>query len=707
MEDSKLNKIDSSEDSVYGELDLTSQLRDKIRLQAQRLRSLEQYRALCEQRIQEIIPDHPIPITKEHLGQESPQNKELQLAKEKIARLEKNLSQQTIETNEDVKEDYLNDYDLLLEKYNDLLADKNDLEESLRAEMLNSEEQRTYIELLRQNIESKNNDFDGISFDRRMLPNINNTKNKTDENKREQNRFRHNVIEYESQIKRLTILLKNKELENENLINERHNLDSHLQQASEALQIAEEEVAKLEGEKISLLEYVEQHTVKEREMERELNDLSRYFEEMKKDFHETLSDLEAHKSIQNKYEVDNEVLKEELFKSNQNFSEQQAIINDLRETIQEKENIIKELKQDKTNAEIKIEKLQANIASLTESLKETQAASTVLQEQYDIISKGEFQKNENLTKIKHEYNLATQENNDLKEKLTELTNEIEAETKIRIELERFRELDIRQIQDFKIKILELQTKNTVLENTKKSKSDYHQLKEDDASKIAKLEQELNYLRETFREAQHRENFQVETLSNLKSHNSNLSKELEEIYQENEKLRVDLTKKTQDFEMYLSKFNHLNEYCESLENDKAEIDEYLSVENNSNRILKDQVLDYKTKIEDLARSLSELTKNSEKNERILQEKDLELMNYKKQLKLIEKDVEDEKQVKLRYLAEMKTLLDKIQSRDSELDKSNNEITNCCKIISAFCGKCTITYHDYRSCLSIGYKEFLDS
>ena len=59
-------KEEISGESNYSDNDLTSQLREKIRAQAQRLRGLEQYRILCEQRIQEISPGHPLPIRQEH-----------------------------------------------------------------------------------------------------------------------------------------------------------------------------------------------------------------------------------------------------------------------------------------------------------------------------------------------------------------------------------------------------------------------------------------------------------------------------------------------------------------------------------------------------------------------------------------------------------------------------------------------------------------
>ena len=58
-------------------------------------------------------------------------------------------------------------------------------------------------------------------------------------------------------------------------------------------------------------------------------------------------------------------------------------------------------------------------------------------------------------------------------------------------------------------------------------------------------------------------------------------------------------------------------------------------------------------------------------------------------------------------ESKENFSKTEILEKELEKLYLETANCCKIISAFCGKLTITYNDYRSCLTPGYKEFLDN
>ena len=55
MEEIRREKDESLSQSYYSDNELAGQLREKVRSQAQRLRSLEQYRLLCEQRIKSSV----------------------------------------------------------------------------------------------------------------------------------------------------------------------------------------------------------------------------------------------------------------------------------------------------------------------------------------------------------------------------------------------------------------------------------------------------------------------------------------------------------------------------------------------------------------------------------------------------------------------------------------------------------------------------
>ena len=55
--------------TAEGERDsFIEQLKEKIRSQAQRLNELESYKMLCEKRVIELCPDHPLPVLTSHLG---------------------------------------------------------------------------------------------------------------------------------------------------------------------------------------------------------------------------------------------------------------------------------------------------------------------------------------------------------------------------------------------------------------------------------------------------------------------------------------------------------------------------------------------------------------------------------------------------------------------------------------------------------------
>ena len=704
MEASKISEADNLDDSVYSDADLTYHLRDKIRQQAARLRGLDQYRVICEKRIQELSPGHPLPVKEDQRSAVLSVHQELQLARDKIQRLESHLSHHTLEVEEAKDQE---NYVLLLEKYNDMLKDKTDLEESLRAEMLNCEEQRTYIELLKQTIEGKLEEMDGISFDPRAMPVINNSRLKIDDSRREQSRMRNTILDYESQIKRLSHRLKTRENENEMLVKEREELDMHLRQAAEALQIAEEEVSKLEEEKNSMVEYLNQSTSKEREMERELNDLSKYFEEMKKDFHETLKTLEIIKNKESKQQAENEVHKEEIFRTSQQYSDIKNLMDTLKMNLQDKETALRIVKEDKMNAELKIEKLQANVLSLTESLKEAQTNASRIQEQLDSYSRKEAHKSQNLTRLQSEHMNLYQENSIFKEKFQILTKELDNSKKALNELERIRELDIKQLQDFKSKLLDYQVKNEIFEGFQKNRSDNKQARRSDQSRILQLEEEIQYLTESIHELQHKENNLSQNFNEAKSLNLKLSNQIEELYLENDSYRYKLDKKTKEADLYISKFNNLNEYYESIETDKSEMQDLLKTERLTLKLIKDQLEVEKIKYEELKKEMSDIERHKSKFEKSSQEKDEEVKQLKISLKNLEHDFEDERNVKNKLNIESKENFSKTEILEKELEKLYLETANCCKIISAFCGKLTITYNDYRSCLTPGYKEFLDN
>lgn len=63
-----ISSVGQAAGSAPGPSPLVRQLSEKIRLQAERLQIMEAYRALCERRILDYDPEHPMPVMPHHLG---------------------------------------------------------------------------------------------------------------------------------------------------------------------------------------------------------------------------------------------------------------------------------------------------------------------------------------------------------------------------------------------------------------------------------------------------------------------------------------------------------------------------------------------------------------------------------------------------------------------------------------------------------------
>lgn len=114
--------------------ELVQSLKEKVRQQARRLSALEQYRLLCEQRVKELSPDHPLPVLPDHLGTPSPLAIQLHRALQQVERLQQ-------------------EHTPTFGGEQQLLQERTELEAQLRSEVLHSEEQRALIESLKQALE--------------------------------------------------------------------------------------------------------------------------------------------------------------------------------------------------------------------------------------------------------------------------------------------------------------------------------------------------------------------------------------------------------------------------------------------------------------------------------------------------------------------------------------------------------------------------
>lgn len=158
-------------------------LRQKVTEQAQRLTSLEIYKQLCEQRLRQLVPNHPLPVTESDLKSVPSDSKGknivqfytsiIQTKDEEIYNMQRRIEELSKDRNREEllsPQGQLNDFPDNIDKlpadksrdiYNrlycftqDLIQEKEMIIDSLRSETLTNDEQRNYIEMLRQTIES-------------------------------------------------------------------------------------------------------------------------------------------------------------------------------------------------------------------------------------------------------------------------------------------------------------------------------------------------------------------------------------------------------------------------------------------------------------------------------------------------------------------------------------------------------------------------
>jgi chromosome segregation ATPase len=287
------------EDSPGSNDDVFNIMREKIRTQAQRLRVLEQYKVLCETRIAEIAPSHPLPVLPEHISQpiHSELEQELKYAKDQISRLQQELCSSKGKVplcdnytlpppSTELSFAQLKElYSVLYFQYSKLIEDKKSLEQSLKAEIQASEEQRTYIEVLKQSIET--NSYSGNDF-------RNSGKSQEELQTMSKEEFKSEELSQSWEEKMKT--------------------DRYLKEAAEALQFAEEEVSRLEEINKTLEAEIIQTKENESRLKQEVSVI-------KENYKKALIDIDKASVVMKKYEIENIEITEKLAKSDKNFED--------------------------------------------------------------------------------------------------------------------------------------------------------------------------------------------------------------------------------------------------------------------------------------------------------------------------------------------------------------------------------------------------
>ena len=543
---------------------LLLQMREKLKTQAQRIRSLESYKVLCEERLSELFPSHPLPILPEHIGSGGlSSSQELLSCRSKIAKLEQQISQSSDlapSPGNTVTYNKLHElYTLLHQRYNSMLKEKTDLEESLRSEVLASEEQRAYIEVLKQAIEVKAESLGLAGVKAQEFAEFSQMRISTDESRRETSKLSTKIMDYEAQIKSLMESLKIRNVECRDLGSERDELTDQLHQAAEALQYAEEEVQKLEEEKSNLLDYVDNQNKTEQELRSENKELRNkvggVVEENKKNGKNISGLSEENRKLKEELEG----IRSEFNRNEKTLKETQQSFMNLKARVEEKDRSIQKYKEENNNISIQNSSLQAENITLSENLNKIE---------------GEFKLN------KSELDMTRVEEDKVKENLSQLraySQQIQEE-KLKVE-KRYLETD-HSVQE-----LDIQLKIT-RENCSNLEKKLHE-----------TASELESTKSLYKSLQEKEEIQSHTLSEQKKKNLHIQSELDSLLKMYQASQSELSLLKDSHDQAKLKIFSLNQENSALHSELLEVNSILNAEKSALQRSQDENIDLRQRIEE--------------------------------------------------------------------------------------------------------------
>ena len=582
-----------------------SQLEYKIRDQAKRLSELEKYKYLCERRIKQLNPNHPLPLTEEIL--------EIPIQKDEIIDIEEqknyyDLLRKTIE-NDLLKNGVLNKY-INVDGVLELAKIKNECEEYRKQLVL----AQSMINSLKSDVEDlikENNNFKNeknVNDSKDKINNLNNEFQKqinelTKENmklNKELNTFKDENSSLKAENFTLDIKLKdiykNDDNKIENINKRLNDYKLNYDKVNSDFEILLKEKADLKKENLKLQN--ENHKYQEQlyslevqidklnsgintQREREIND------EYKNMYNELLIENQNLKKLLNN-NSNNLIDSHNYDNENSNFTILSSEINklqiekekmkiDLENILYEKinlekendsnKNLLKSLNIEKVKMQLENEKLNKEIFTLRDKYStELTNKSTIIQNYQDEISKFKLANDENKKEnynLNDNYSQAVQKYNFLNTKFDDLSSKFESMSKDYDKIKKEKELLEKKnnSNENELKILQNQCKKYIDENS------MIKLSEDNLKKI--VEQTENKVHETM---------QYNGKINLQI------KEMENELEEKDKIIEELEKNKKDFEKIVS---------EKLGN----FDEYISYNKSS--------------IYDLMKKLSDLSNNFDK------------------------------------------------------------------------------------------------
>lgn len=358
--------------------DLVTQLKDKIRSQAQRLRTLEQYKLLCEEKIEQLSPHKQLSERQEHRTPETRVKKNTTRQKSDDQNISAYLDQNEFPNpNPNLTQSQLHQlYQNIYLQFSSALKDKSSLEESLRSEMFHSEEQRTYIEVLKQALEARMEDLNISAHNIDAFTDFTYLKTENDNRRYEACQLHSTILDQQAHIDRLTVQLSKKSSDSQVYEEDRFKIEQDLSEAAQAMQLAEDEVHKLEEEKSALIDYIETQGNETNDIKEENRGWREEYEGLKHGYEEMAIKCEENEHKLNHYQEltqENRRLKDEMKHISYGKDSTAQNLDIIQNQSKEKDLIIDELRGEVKSLEGRNLALQGNNSTLSSTLQETQS----------------------------------------------------------------------------------------------------------------------------------------------------------------------------------------------------------------------------------------------------------------------------------------------------------------------------------------------
>ena len=649
---------------------LIDKLKSKISEQAKRLTELQMYKALCEKHILQICPNHSLPVKEEDIT---------------------NFSFETFNNN----------------LVNQLMNEKEQICNSLRNETLLNEEQRNYIEILKQTIESglikngmsgsvqkaasamKQSEVDFVIELTRVKGE--NEKIKKDlimqqavlnELKNDLESYKKNNDDLEIKNKSLIESLENEKEKNENLMQNRNKMIIDAQEQNEKMNLLLNDNQKMKeninelSNKINKYE-IDLSTKKEieatlsstndnyKEIQIKFNELKNEFNVLKIKYDKSIVDMTTLKNDNERLNCENAQKGKEIEnltnQLNENYVEHQNLINkhkDVQSAMQRTENNNKEITkeiQSKSSEVLSMKTLikekEREIYQLSSSLKE-------LKSKMDIMIKDNESKiaytNQNLQSV-------TIENENLKFMLDEKEKET---NKLYTEISKLKQLKIDLDDKF---ISSKKANDDMIKSNNSLKDNLNQLMNERTSNINEIEQLKNSLTNASKEIKFwKEKYESDFKDkndeekNLKEEISNLNYKIEDLTRQYKKVVADNILKNEEI-------TNADEREKKL---RKEFNELMKNNSELNKSLEKHLMDLKREVH------TSYDINTKNNALTIQLNELSIENQK-----AKKDLASLDELNKSLIAELETLRRSIKEKEIVLYSNSQNVNNQTKLIDS--------------------------